>query len=316
MHKCKYCNKEFSSGQRLGGHINNCDYNPNIKIIRRKRKEQSSKNAKGRKLSDKTKKKISESRIKYLKENPDKVPYKINHSSCISYPEKIFKEYLEKNNIKGWIHQMQFSLYQIDFAFPEYKLAVEIDGYTHTLDKVKKIDKKRDLYLKEKGWKTLRISTKKVKNNVYECINIVLSYLEEKMIEIPEDFLNSKYLKEEKERIKILEKEKREKEKQNKIRLIKQNILESDIDFSKIGWVGKVSSLIGISSGTTKRWMLKNMPDFYDNCYKMNRIAEEEIEKKCLKCNKITTNKIFCSVFCSRSYQITKLNKERKKKDL
>ena len=48
---------------------------------------------KPRKLSEETKKKISESRIKYLKENPDKIPYKLNHySKGESYPEKYFEE--------------------------------------------------------------------------------------------------------------------------------------------------------------------------------------------------------------------------------
>ena len=34
-----------------------------------------------RKHTEESKKKISRSRIKYLKENPDKVPYLLNHSS-------------------------------------------------------------------------------------------------------------------------------------------------------------------------------------------------------------------------------------------
>jgi predicted DNA-binding protein YlxM (UPF0122 family) len=42
------------------------------------------------KHSEETKQKISESRTRYLRENPDKVPYLINHSSKKSYPEKLF----------------------------------------------------------------------------------------------------------------------------------------------------------------------------------------------------------------------------------
>lgn len=80
-----------------------------------------------------------------MKENPDKVPYLLNHSSKISYPEETIIKYLNLYNIKGWIFQMQFSIYKLDFAFPEYKLDVEIDGATHNTDKVKKIDNRRDL---------------------------------------------------------------------------------------------------------------------------------------------------------------------------
>lgn len=51
-------------------------------------------------LSEETKNKISKSRKKYLIENPDKVPYLLNHSSKgPSYPEsyfeKIFKDKLK-----------------------------------------------------------------------------------------------------------------------------------------------------------------------------------------------------------------------------
>jgi len=52
-----------------------------------------------RTTSDETKKKISETRIKYLKENPDKVPYLLNHSRNESYPEKYFNELFNKENI-------------------------------------------------------------------------------------------------------------------------------------------------------------------------------------------------------------------------
>ena len=47
-----------------------------------------SKNKYPQRHSEETKKKISEIRKKYLSENPDKVPYKLNHSSTESYPEK------------------------------------------------------------------------------------------------------------------------------------------------------------------------------------------------------------------------------------
>jgi len=50
------------------------------------------KNSPARKHSQETKEKISEIRKAFLKENPDKVPYRLNHSSRESYPEKIFRE--------------------------------------------------------------------------------------------------------------------------------------------------------------------------------------------------------------------------------
>lgn len=129
------------------------------------------------KHTEETKKKISESRIKYLTENPDKVPYLINHSSKQSYPEKIFQNALEASNITGWIYNYQVGMYQYDFAFPELKIDVEIDGSTHDLPKVKKIDERRDRFSKENGWIVLRFTAKQVKHDVIGCINHLKQYL-------------------------------------------------------------------------------------------------------------------------------------------
>lgn len=53
---------------------------------------------------------------------------------------------------------------------------------------------------------------------------------------------------------------------QNRISLIK----ESNIDFSKFGWVQKVSVLINITPQKVGSWMKIHMPDFYQTCYKKN----------------------------------------------
>lgn len=47
------------------------------------------------KHSEETKRKISEIRKKFLLEHPDKVPYKLNHSSKQSYPEKFFENFFK-----------------------------------------------------------------------------------------------------------------------------------------------------------------------------------------------------------------------------
>ena len=95
---------------------------------------------KGKKHSEETKRKISESRIQYLVENPEKVPYLINHSSKKSYPEQIFEDALIFSNIGGWEYNYQNSIYSYDFAFIDLKIDVEIDGETHKSEKVQKID--------------------------------------------------------------------------------------------------------------------------------------------------------------------------------
>lgn len=129
------------------------------------------------KHTEQTKQKISESRRKYLLENPDKVPYLLNHSSKQSYPEKLFQKALEQSGINGWKYNLQVGLYQYDFAFTDQKIDVEIDGSTHNLPKVKKIDRRRDEFSTSNGWMVIRFTAKQVKEDLIGCINLLKLYL-------------------------------------------------------------------------------------------------------------------------------------------
>jgi hypothetical protein len=53
------------------------------------------------------------------------------------------------------------------------------------------------------------------------------------------------------------------KELQEKITLI----TSSSIQFDKRGWVLEVSKLLGIKPQAVKQWMLREVPEFYKNCY-------------------------------------------------
>jgi len=139
-----------------------------IELIREK--------AMGKKHTEETKKKISEIRIKYLTEHPDKVPYIINHSSKRSWPEMVFENALKSYNIVGWQHKYRNGMYEYDFAFPTIKLDVEIDGGTHKTEKVRKIDQRRDEFSIKDGWKVLRFEAEKVKKDVVSCINELQKY--------------------------------------------------------------------------------------------------------------------------------------------
>lgn len=111
----------------------------------------------GHTTSEETKKKLSVIRKKYLDDNPDKVPYVLNHSSQKSYPEKYFEDcFLDiKNDI-----EMQYRVlrYCLDFANPKEKLYLEIDGEQHYLDKrIVKHDEIRTKVLLELGWTGIRV---------------------------------------------------------------------------------------------------------------------------------------------------------------
>lgn len=115
----------------------------------------------GRKQTEETKKKISNYRKKYLEENPDKVPYVLNHSSKESYPEKYFTELFKKENIKI-LKFFRIGLYELDFCIPDKKIDIEIDGSQHYLDKkIIESDKRRTKFLEECGWDVIRIDWSK-----------------------------------------------------------------------------------------------------------------------------------------------------------
>lgn len=118
----------------------------------------------GKKLwSEEDKKRISQHRKQYLNQHPEKVPYLLNHSSKISYPERYFKYVFNKENINLNYH-LQVGRYQLDFYNEDLKKYIQIDGQSHYTDKKTiKIDEERTQYLKELGWEGIRIRWKEYK---------------------------------------------------------------------------------------------------------------------------------------------------------
>lgn len=108
----------------------------------------------GKKHSEETKAKISAARKKYLSEHPEKVPFKLNHSSKESYPEKYFRKWLKKENLLE-AQELQIDRYTLDFAWPDKKIYLEIDGSQHKLDWMQEHDKIRANYLSNLGWKCI-----------------------------------------------------------------------------------------------------------------------------------------------------------------
>ena len=88
--------------------------------------------------------------------------------NIVSYPEKLFEKMIKE---KGYNPISQYGEglagFILDFAFPEIKLAVEIDGeYWHSLEKTKIKDRRRAYFLEvKKGWKVLHIPAKAFTKN-------------------------------------------------------------------------------------------------------------------------------------------------------
>jgi len=109
---------------------------------------------KGKHLTEEIKRKMSKTMKKKIAEGSFIVPYKRNHSSKVSYPEKYFMEVFKELPVK---YNYQVGLYQLDFAIPEKKTYVEIDGEQHYVDKrIVKHDKERTEKLNALGWNCLR----------------------------------------------------------------------------------------------------------------------------------------------------------------
>lgn len=182
--KCAFCEREFNTKQALGSHTGKCKNNPNAKeheksdawyeAMAKRRghgtnqftkakelgkelkwsdeiKEKIGQSNTGKHLSEESKKKISEARKRYLEKRPEKVPFKLNHSSKESYPERYFREWLQKENIFSE-QEYQVGRYSLDFAWPEKMVYLEIDGSQHSLDWMQNHDKVRTEKLSEKGW--------------------------------------------------------------------------------------------------------------------------------------------------------------------
>ena len=78
-----------------------------------------------------------------------------------------------------------------------------------------------------------------------------------------ETFCGGNLKKENKKRKENKRKSQKEKLKQERWEMIKQ----SNIDFTKFGWVKKVSKLFKIADNKAGKYIKNNFPDFYKTCY-------------------------------------------------
>lgn len=131
------------------------------------------------KPSDETKQKISKGRKKYLNDNPDKHPWKMNNK-FISKPCEIFKEKLKNKNII-FIEEYQpikERYYSIDIAFPNKLVGIEINGNQHYNNDgtLKEYYLNRNNILIQNGWEIINIHYSVIYVN--ELINKIIEDIE------------------------------------------------------------------------------------------------------------------------------------------
>jgi very-short-patch-repair endonuclease len=127
-----------------------------------------------------SKQKMREKRLNFMKKNPEQTAWR---KSNLSYPEKLFKDEIEKRGLdKIYLIQRELPVHPffIDFAFVTKKVAVEIDGSQHLEEDRKERDKRKEELLISNGWKVLRFTENEVKKNIYNCLDIVENICEER----------------------------------------------------------------------------------------------------------------------------------------
>jgi very-short-patch-repair endonuclease len=202
----------------------------------------------------------------YLKTNKSKWGGSYRNSE--SLPEKKFKEIISTYDLDTyqWYKSEEFErLFEIDFAIPSLKIGFEINGNQHynSDGSLTEYYQNRHDIIESKNWKLIEIP-------------YLLCFNEDYIRDIIEKSTNGEkinYIKPIKriKRVNIskqLKKEEKIKRKEEEINKIKNKIINSEIDFSKFGWVEKVSKIIGISPQKTGKWMNRNMSEFYEKCYK------------------------------------------------
>ena len=88
-------------------------------------------------------------------------------------PENYVTMRLHRWGIYGVKRQHRIGRYRIDFAFPDVRIALEVDGPHHWRPDVAAKDVGRDAALRADGWVTLRIGTDSIDEELIRVVEIV-----------------------------------------------------------------------------------------------------------------------------------------------
>jgi len=288
MFKCKYCNKEFENPRKIAAHTKWCYDNPNrgagvLKIKHRfcvicgkeiqwshhnrKHTCENEKCIKANRLhTDEYKRQMSEKRKLWLKNNPDKHPWK-KCNKFLSKPCETLKEKLKINNIN---FEEEFSplpdrFFSIDIFIPSKNIGLEVNGNQHYKKdgSLKEYYQERHNIIENNGIKLLEIHYLMVYDNIF--INDLVDFIKGINEINIEDY--KKCIKKSKQEEKIKQKNIKTQKNKEKIKLKIKTIKNAKIDFTKFGWNKKIADILHISPTHVRRFMKKYMPEFYINCF-------------------------------------------------
>jgi very-short-patch-repair endonuclease len=90
--------------------------------------------------------------------------------------ERLVREEIEARGYRRGIdfscqYPLRYS-FILDFAFPDAKLAIEVDGeHWHSSSKDRRRDRIKDKVLKKAGWEVIRFSENEVLSNCSGCVD-------------------------------------------------------------------------------------------------------------------------------------------------
>lgn len=237
-------------------------------------------------------------RKEFLKNNKNKHNWSL-YKNKESEPERLFKEIISKYNlniIQYYIPPENDRFFELDFADKDNKIAFEINGNQHYEfnGDLKEYYKKRHDYFKYRGWNLIEIhylicfNEDAIKKIIEDAYNNSIEFLDILTKEIINYKIEKKKLKEQKklkqnkdrpyfkENIKQRNRKEYFRDRQeivDKKEIFKIDlVLNSGIDFSKFGWVNKVSKIIDKIPQKVHFWMKRYMLDFYEEkCFKRKK---------------------------------------------
>ena len=118
---------------------------------------------------------------KIIPYNPKLVPLAKKLRRNMTLSEVLLWQELNKKQMLGFDFDRQKPIdeFIVDFFCKDLRLAIEIDGESHTHEKVAEKDKKRQLRLEELGVRILRFDDLEVKREMKYVLNRIYDWIKE-----------------------------------------------------------------------------------------------------------------------------------------
>ncbi len=114
-----------------------------------------------RKHTKATKKKLREHMLRRLKDGTYPTLGRNFQGRPKSYPEKWWQSVIDARfDNTDYEDEYKFGIYSLDYAWPDLKRCIEVDGSQHEEQQQKASDKRKDAYLLKEGWQVLRMPWK------------------------------------------------------------------------------------------------------------------------------------------------------------